>query len=86
VDEDRNTSLLMWKTLRDSINEIQKIPCSGLGKCGDIQCYEAKDFHQKRSFNPKDKNTIIKIKGNGPGSLTANRNESKNDTNPAGST
>jgi hypothetical protein len=83
VDEDRNTSLLMWKTLRNSINKIQKIPYSGLGKCSDIQCYEAKDFHQKRSFNPKDKNTIIKIKGSG---LTANRNESKNDTNPAGST
>jgi hypothetical protein len=72
VDEDRNTSLLMWKTLRNPINEIQKIPCSGLGKCGDIQCNEAKDFLQKRSFNPKDKNTIIKIKDNGPGSLTAN--------------
>jgi hypothetical protein len=58
------------------------LPYSGLGKCGDIQCYEAKDFHQKRSFNPKDKNTIIKIKGSGPG----NRNENKNDTNPVGST
>jgi hypothetical protein len=43
-------------------------------------------MNQKTSFNPKDKNTIIKIKGSGPGSLTANRNESKNDTNPAGST
>jgi hypothetical protein len=67
VDDDRNTSLLMWKTLRNSINEIQKIP-------------------SKNIFNPKDKNTIIKIKGSGPGSLTANRNESKNGTNPAGST
>jgi hypothetical protein len=67
VDDDRNTSLLMWKTLRNSINEIQKIP-------------------PKKIFNPKDKNTIIKIKGSGPGSLTANRNENKNDTNPAGST
>jgi hypothetical protein len=33
VDEDRNTSLLMWKTLHNPINEIQKIPWSGLGKC-----------------------------------------------------
>jgi hypothetical protein len=69
-----------------SLHKCIILPCSGLGKCGDIQCYEAKDFHQKRSFNPKDKNTIIKIKGSGPGSLTANRNESKNDTNLAGST
>ena len=61
-------------------------PCSGLGKCGDIQCYEAKDFQQKKSFNIEDKNTIIKIKGNGPGSFTANRNECKNDTNSVGST
>jgi phage-related protein len=38
---------------------------------------------QKKSFNIEDINTIIKIKGSGPGSLTANRNESKNDTNPA---
>jgi hypothetical protein len=43
-------------------------------------------MNQKTSFNPKDKNTIIKIKGSGPGSLTANRNESKNDTNLARST
>jgi hypothetical protein len=41
---------------------------------------------QKQSFNIEDKNTIIKIKGSGPGSLTANRNECNNDTNPAGST
>jgi hypothetical protein len=41
---------------------------------------------QKTSFNPEDQNTIIKIKGSGPGSLTANQNECKNDTNPAGST
>jgi hypothetical protein len=41
---------------------------------------------QKKSFNTEEKNTIIKIKGSGPGSLTANRNECKNDTNPAGST
>jgi hypothetical protein len=60
-------------------------PCSGLGKCGDIQCYEVKDFHQKKSFNPEDKNTIIKIKGSSPGSLTTNRNECKNDSNPTGS-
>jgi hypothetical protein len=42
----------------------------------------------KKSFNPEDKNTIIKIKGqkiNGPGSLTVNRNECKNYTNPIGS-
>jgi hypothetical protein len=25
MDEDRNTSLLMWKRLRNPINEIQKI-------------------------------------------------------------
>jgi hypothetical protein len=41
---------------------------------------------EKKSFNKEDKNTIIKIKDNGPGSLTANRNECKNDTNPTGST
>jgi hypothetical protein len=41
---------------------------------------------KKKSFNIKEKNTIIKIKGNGPGSLTANRNECKNDANPAGNT
>jgi hypothetical protein len=41
---------------------------------------------KKKPFNIEDKNTIIKIKGSGPGSLTANRNESKNDTNSAGST
>jgi hypothetical protein len=62
------------------------LPCSGLGKCGDIQCYEAKDLYPKKSFNIEEKNTIIKIKGSGLGSLTANRNECKNDTNPVGST
>jgi hypothetical protein len=41
---------------------------------------------QKKSFNIEEKNTIIKIKGSGLGSLTANQNECKNDTNPAGST
>jgi hypothetical protein len=35
---------------------------------------------QKKSFNTEEKNTIIKIKGSGPRSLTANQ---KNDTNPA---
>jgi hypothetical protein len=43
-------------------------------------------LHKKKEFNPKDKNTIIKIKGSGLGSLTANRNGCINDTNPAGST
>jgi hypothetical protein len=37
-------------------------------------------------FNPDDKDTIIQIKGSGPGSLTPNRNGSKNDNNPIGST
>jgi hypothetical protein len=37
-------------------------------------------------FNPEDKTTIIKIKGSGLGSLIANQNGYKNDTNPAGST
>jgi hypothetical protein len=37
-------------------------------------------------FNPEHKNTIIKIKGNGLGSLTTNLNECKNDTKPTGST
>jgi hypothetical protein len=41
---------------------------------------------EKKSFNIEDKNTIIKIKGSGPGSLTTNWNECKNDTNPVGST
>jgi hypothetical protein len=41
---------------------------------------------QKKSFNIEEKNTIIKIKGSGPGSLIANRNECKNDNDPAGST
>jgi hypothetical protein len=37
-------------------------------------------------FNLEDKNTIIKIKGNGLGSLTTNQNGCKNDANPVGST
>jgi hypothetical protein len=41
---------------------------------------------KKKKFNLEDKNTIIKIKGSGPGSLTANRNGCKNDTNSIGST
>jgi hypothetical protein len=41
---------------------------------------------QKKSFNIEEKNTIIKIKGNGPGSLTTNQNECKNDNDPTGST
>jgi hypothetical protein len=41
---------------------------------------------QKKSLNIEDSNTIIKIKGSGPGSLIANRNEYNNETNPAGST
>ena len=43
----------------------------------------------KKLFNPEDKNTIIKIKGqkiNGLGSLTVNWNECKNNTNLARST
>jgi hypothetical protein len=43
-------------------------------------------LHQKKAFNPEDKNTIIKIKGSGPGSLTTNWNGCKNNTNPAGTT
>jgi hypothetical protein len=68
-----------------SLHKYIILPCSGVGKCGDIQCYETKD-HPKRSFNIEERNTIIKIKGSGPRSLTTNRNECKNDTNPAGST
>jgi hypothetical protein len=37
-------------------------------------------------FNLEDINTIVQIKGSGLGNLIANRNECKNDTNPAGST
>jgi hypothetical protein len=37
-------------------------------------------------FSPEDKNTIIKIKGSGLGSLTTNWNGCINDTNPVGST
>jgi hypothetical protein len=40
---------------------------------------------EKKSLIEKS-NTIIKIKGSGLGSLTANRNGCINDTNPAGST
>jgi hypothetical protein len=90
VDEDRNTSLLMWKRLRNPVNEVLKIEQEFIKSYEhhhlDIQCYEAKDLHQKKSFNIEDKNTIIKIKSIGLGSLTANWNECKNDTNPAGST
>jgi len=34
------------------------LPCNGLGKCSDIQCYEAKDLYPKKSFNTGEKNTI----------------------------
>jgi hypothetical protein len=37
-------------------------------------------------FNLDDRDTIIKITGNGLGSLTANQNGCKNDTNPIGIT
>ena len=37
--------------------------------------FEAKDFYQKKLFNLEDKNTIIKIKGSGPGSLIVNWND-----------
>jgi hypothetical protein len=47
---------------------------------------KGKTYTTKKMFNPEDKNTIIKIKGSGLGSLTANRNGCINDTNPAGST
>jgi hypothetical protein len=80
------TSSLRITRNKMSLHKYIILPCSGLGKCSDIQCYEAKDLHPKKSFNTKEKNTIIKIKGSGPGSLTANRNECKNDTNPVGST
>jgi hypothetical protein len=48
-----------------SLHKYIILPCSGLEKCGDIQCYEAKDLHPKKSFNTEEKNTIRKIKGNG---------------------
>jgi hypothetical protein len=47
---------------------------------------KGKTYTTKKMFNPEDKNTIIKIKGSGLGSLTANRNGCINDTNLAGST
>jgi hypothetical protein len=80
------TSSLRNTRNKMSLHKYIILPCSGLGKCSDIQCYEAKDLHPKKSFNTKEKNTIIKIKGSGLGSLIANRNECKNDTNPEGST
>jgi hypothetical protein len=36
---------------------------------------------QKTSSNPEDQNKVIKIKGSGPGSLTANWIENKNEAN-----
>jgi hypothetical protein len=46
----------------------------------------SKRLAPKKTFKLEDKNTIIKIKGSGPGSLNTNWNGCKNVTNPAGST
>jgi hypothetical protein len=54
-----------------SLQKYEIQPCSGIGKCL-VTMKRSKRLAPKKKLNLDNRNAIIKIKGSGPGSLTAN--------------